>query len=409
MPSRTESNTSVVAVLLGAQKFPLHKQLDNPAFGRSNDAIRRYLQDELSLRAEQILDLFDDPGSLIDLDDRISAFLSRTLYVKNILIFYTGHGGFLSDREYYLAISTTRKGREHITGLRIKAFAETLSEFTYDRNLFLILDCCFAGDAVKEFQSPELTKLVETKTFDALPEAGTSMLVAASKDEPAISPSNNQYTMFSEIFLDVLDHGIPRKPAKLTLREVAVRTQSLIRARYGQLAVHPEIHSPRQKGLDAAEIRIFPNRARNGALRADLGRADRAGSSTKHPELEQLSELENRFPVSSNILSRDFIAALSDCFVDNETALGILDEANQRLRDLDPGAILIRRGNIILRSTPFELWQSLFNEAALQGHRTVTALLLTLLAQQPADDARELIASAIPQVLRDYHMARGDV
>jgi hypothetical protein len=257
---REESESNLVAILLGAKEYPKCKSLDNPAFGRSADAVLAYLQDGLRLRAEQILNLFDDQGSTDDIDRRMSNFLTRKDNAKAILIFYVGHGGFLRDREYYLAIHSTEKRREHVTGLRIRALAQTLEDFAVRKNLFLILDCCFAGEAVKEFQSTELTALVETKTFDALPEAGTALLVAASKDEPAISPAENPYTMFSESLLKVLTEGIAGKAAKLSLQEVAEQTQSLIKAQYGLAAVRPEVHSPRQKGIVVASLPMFPNR-----------------------------------------------------------------------------------------------------------------------------------------------------
>src|SRR5262249_8018355 len=174
MAMREKIDRSIVAILLGAKEFPNHQKLDNAAFGRSAEAVLNYFQDSLKLRAEQILNLFNDPATMIDMDERIGSFLKQRTGVKHILIFYVGHGGFLRDREYYLAIHSTVKRREHTTGLRIKVLAETLSHHTGDKNLLLILDCCFAGEAMKEFQSTEVTQLIENKTYDALPEAGTA-------------------------------------------------------------------------------------------------------------------------------------------------------------------------------------------------------------------------------------------
>jgi hypothetical protein len=256
---REEADRSVVAIILGAKEFPKHEKLSNAAFGRSAGGVLAYFQDSLKLRAEEILNLFDDPSTVIDLDERIANFLNQRTRAKNILVFYVGHGGFLRDREYYLAIHSTAKGREHTTGLRIKVLAETLGRFIGEKSLFLILDCCFAGEAVKEFQSTEVAALVESKTFDAFPEAGTALLVAASKDEPAISPTDHPFTMFCESFLKVLTDGIPGRPEKLSLYEVAEQTQALIKARYGQKAVFPEVHSPRQKRTNVAGMPIFPN------------------------------------------------------------------------------------------------------------------------------------------------------
>ncbi len=256
-----ENDGSLIAILIGAQEFPKHSALDKKSFGLSNDAILGYIQDYLSLGAEQILNLFDDPASVIELDERIIDFLSKYFNAKNIIVFYIGHGGFLLNREYYLTTRCTAKGREHTTGLRISTLAHTLSSFIGEKNLFLILDCCFAGEAVRDFQSAELAEIVDARTFDALPQAGTALLVASSKDEPAIAPNDQQYTMFSEALLKVLREGIPGKPERLTLHEVAVATQAYIKAKYGGLGVRPEVHSPRQRGINIADLQIFPNLA----------------------------------------------------------------------------------------------------------------------------------------------------
>jgi hypothetical protein len=390
-----------IAILLGAQDYPQYKSLDNPAFGFSNSSVLSYLQDGLQLRAEQILNLFDDPSNVIDLDERISSFLSRHLSCKNIFLFYVGHGGFLTDREYYLAIRSTRQGREHTTGLRIKVLAETLNQFIGDKNLFLILDCCFAGEAMKTFQSTEITALVESKTFDALPEAGTALLVAASKDEPAISPADKKYTMFSESFLKALAEGIPYKSEKLSLHDVAARTQEIIKRKYGQAGVRPEVHSPRQKGIDPAGLPIFPNRS------AHWERTLRPHESPitvdpKLTELYQLDKIQNQFIVSPSLLTDDFVNVVSDSYFDIRKSLVFLEATNRPLRAMDPSAVLLHRGNLVLHLTPSAFWRSLLDEASLQGHRTL-AIILCLIAPSMPEELRSITTEKISEVLSDYN------
>ena len=149
--------------------------------------------------------------------------------------------------------------QESLTGYRIKALAHTLAEYAPRKRIFLILDCCFAGEAVREFQAGNLGDVVEKKTYDVFPALGTSLLVASSKDEPAISPVDKPFTMFSESFIEVLEQGIAGKSEKLSLMELGEEVQIRIRSKFGQRAVRPEIHSPRQRGGDAARLPFFPN------------------------------------------------------------------------------------------------------------------------------------------------------
>ena len=96
-----------------------------------------------------------------------------------MVFYYVGHGGFLADREYFLVLRSTKKGREQLRGLRIRALAQLLKEHAPQHRVYLILDCCFAGEAVREFRSGELGLLLEKETFDAMCATGTALLVAA--------------------------------------------------------------------------------------------------------------------------------------------------------------------------------------------------------------------------------------
>jgi formylglycine-generating enzyme len=258
MSKQIGAGNPIAVILLGASVFPHSEKISSQtAFSNSAMAFREYLQTRLP--DSEILWLFDDSSSVIEQDESIANFLEINNSCGSIVCYYVGHGGFLADREYFLAIQATKKNREHTTGFRIKALAQTLNQAAASKNLFLILDCCFAGEAVKEFQSIEIGKLVQEETFAAFPAVGTALLVAASKDEPAISPMGHRFTMFSESLIDVLKMGIPCKGKKLSLSDVGLQTRVRIRGYYGLEAVLPEIHSPRQTGIDVAMLPIFPN------------------------------------------------------------------------------------------------------------------------------------------------------
>jgi tetratricopeptide (TPR) repeat protein len=255
---------AIIAVIFGASEFPYADALSpSPAFEGSASAFAAYLQSEQGFRlpAARVLNLFDNESNVIDQNDRLIAHLLENDDASDLIIYYVGHGGFLPDREYFLALRSTKRGAESITGLRIRALAHSLEEHFPGKRVFLILDCCFAGEAVAQFQGGELTSIVENKTFDALPASGTSLLVAASKDDPAIAPMGSDYTMFSDCFLAALKQGLVDGEQKLSLADVGELVQKLVRDKFGLRSVRPEIHSPRQTGGDVAKTPLFPNPA----------------------------------------------------------------------------------------------------------------------------------------------------
>ncbi len=311
---------NVVAVILGASEFPHADALQaNAAFSGSASAFNAYLKGEhgLHLADAQVLNLFDSDANVIEQNDRLTSHLLQNQNASDLIFYYVGHGGFLPDREYFLALRSTKRGAEGVTGLRIRALAHTLEENFPGKRVFVILDCCFAGEAVAQFQGGELATIVENETFDALPAAGTSLLVAASKDEPAIAPLGAAYTMFSDCFLEVLAQGIADGREMLSLTEIGGVVQKLVRRKFGQRAVRPEIHSPRQGSGDIATFPLFPNPAyvapdpkalpaavqdairnpladiRQGAIRSltpFLESADRDLAKLARAELERLAE-----------------------------------------------------------------------------------------------------------------------
>lgn len=255
---------ATIAVIFGASEFPHADALSaSPAFAGSASAFAAYLQSErgFQLAEAQVLNLFDDTSNVIEQNDQLVTHLQRNQDASDLIIYYVGHGGFLPDREYFLALRSTKRGAEGITGLRIRALAHSLEEHFPGKRVFLILDCCFAGEAVAQFQSDDIGTIVESKTFDALPSSGTSLLVAASRDEPAIAPTGAAYTMFSDCFLAALTQGLAGGGQKLSLADIGELVQKRVRSKFGQRGVRPEIHSPRQTGGDVAKAPLFPNPA----------------------------------------------------------------------------------------------------------------------------------------------------
>lgn len=106
---------SVVAVIFGASEFPRSDALSaSPAFERSARGFSEYLKSDrgFGLAEHRILDLFDDDANVIDQNDRLIEHLQRHGDASDLIVYYVGHGGFLPDREYFLALRSTRQGSE---------------------------------------------------------------------------------------------------------------------------------------------------------------------------------------------------------------------------------------------------------------------------------------------------------
>jgi hypothetical protein len=91
--------------------------------------------------------------------------------------------------------------------------------------------------------------------------AGTALLCASSKRDVALSTGAGNCTQFTESLLEVLKTGVPGKGEQLTLREVGHAVRDVVRMRFGLDAVDPEVHSPRQQGIDVAALPFFSNPA----------------------------------------------------------------------------------------------------------------------------------------------------
>ena len=270
------------AILLGASSFPLHSDTyaPNEAFLRSKLDFRAYLQDQdhgLALSDEAICDLFDLQHMPSQQLVAIGRFLEKiTKQVErgtlcNLIVYYVGHGYFAGSRqEYHVALACLELGYDATTGLKVTELAEVLKERARSFRRFVILDCCFAAEALREFQGAA-DDAIYAKAKGAfaedtprrpqqIPRRGTALYCAADKDSVARSPKELPHTMFTDALLEVLRSGDAQCAPYLTLAEV----QSLAWERLQGYPnpVRPVLHSPDQtEGDIAAIVGLFPNLA----------------------------------------------------------------------------------------------------------------------------------------------------
>ena len=267
------SPETTLAVILGASKFPKQPQLtDSEAFLNSARGVRKYLLDSsgLGIAPDNLLDLFDSDDAASDMDEKVVKFLSerqqqlleQNLKARDLLVYYVGHGGFSKPgNEYFLAIRKTRNGNEGHSSYLIKALANTLRENATHLRRYLVLDSCFAAAAFASFQSAPL-EVAKQQTIEELPPKGTALLCASGPKDPAKTLPTQSLTMFSESFLEALRLGDPENPGSLSFLDVSEITRNLIKEKFPDLAVRPEMHSPDQKYGNVATTPFFPNAAK---------------------------------------------------------------------------------------------------------------------------------------------------
>jgi hypothetical protein len=284
--------TQILGVVLGSAKFP-HLPGHTPelgrAFSRSKAAIARYLNQLCG--PEAVLDCFGSRMLPNQLCLRIDQFLRARPLSTDLIVYYVGHGDFLSRREYFLGCYATREDNKSATGLRMDDLADTIIESFRNRRAYIVIDCCFAASSVDSFQGAA-DDLIERQA-QRLP-SGIALLNASSRDDVALAPAGAFRTMFSDSLARVLREGIRTCGPLLSLRDIGKAVTDLILEVYDRRAVRPEVHSPRQRRGDVADFPLFPNPG-FVELTRHISREHRTSETENTVTVPQLAELY-RFP-----------------------------------------------------------------------------------------------------------------
>ena len=272
-PAAAPASDTTFVVILGASEYPRDVRLSNPSFRQTAEAIKHYFEspDGFGVPSDNLLWLFDAPDAPSDLDGRLREFLSAAAQrpephrPRDLIVYYVGHGFFDDQKAYFLALQNMRPDAPD-SNYRFRALQRTIRMEARHARKYVILDACFSGAANREWMSPNVeAKLVidelAADAKDDLPDRGTALLCAASRDNPARAPTGADHTMFSGALLEVLQN--PRECGlRLSLRQIGDLAYDLIRQRHAGDAVHPEVHAPDQDRGDISRIPLFPVGAR---------------------------------------------------------------------------------------------------------------------------------------------------
>lgn len=293
---------AALAILMGASEFP-YTDLD-PLMAAANVArdVVKYLTSKTGLNVPRrnILNLFDSELPPSEMDERVASFLKQrqealrgdNLTPRNLIFYYIGHGGFTPrDQDYFLALRTTKKGREGPSGIRMIDLAVTLTTSAKDLRRFLILDCCFAGSAEQFFEMSNPAEAMHKKTMESFPRKGTALLCSSSASNISLAPKKEKYTMFSGVLLEILRNGRPSNDLELSFKQIADKVREGIETKFENKSVRPKVSSPDEREGDIASIPLFPNPSYRPAAQRELPARHDNSISVRNPSRARVNSL----------------------------------------------------------------------------------------------------------------------
>lgn len=299
MEAAIPTPATTVVIILGASEWPKAPDLaSGNAFKESADAIKQYFHDPelFALPREGLLDLFDSPEAPSKIDEEIGSFLDdcnkklkeQGSAVRDVIVYYVGHGGFAGhNSDYFLAVQSTRSDNPLASGLLVQALAKTLKEKMREQRKYLVLDACFSASAYETFLSAPM-QTAEKKLKEAF-RKGTALLCSSGPRDPSRLPPGGRYTMFTGALLDVLHEGTGGGMKSLSLLQVGELAKNLIFDKYQDQAVRPQVLTPDQEQGDIAMIPLFPNPAvRKAELPVRLDRLELEFEKIAKEELPSL-------------------------------------------------------------------------------------------------------------------------
>jgi hypothetical protein len=254
------------AILIGVSAYESAKFPPIPAALNSLEAMSDMLTDPglCGWSSEQVT-LFTDPSSAEGLAVQIADLARHT--TGALLVYFVGHGTLSDSDELCLAVTTTRQDLASFTSLTWGRLAEALRS-SPARTRIVILDCCFAGQAIEALSSDD-----EVTFADLAHIQGVYTLTATTRNRTAHVPPLEQQTdactSFTGELREILTSGLPGRPDVLTFGEIYPELRRRLHSK--------SLPVPNQRGTDGASMFPF---ARNRADRPQANSLSQAGNGT---------------------------------------------------------------------------------------------------------------------------------
>jgi len=229
------------AVLIGVSDYDDPEFLPIRAARNSLQAMRALLADPgLCGWPPGQITVIENPASAADLAGQVADLAEST--TGALLLYYVGHGALSPRGELCLTVTSTRPSRPKFSGLPWENIAEILRACPARARL-VILDCCFAGQAIEALSGDGDPGLADIAHIE-----GVYTLTATTRNRTAHVPPPGQQdtacTSFTGELRDLIRSGIPGKPPWLTFGDIYPVLRQRLRAK--------ALPAPNQRGTDTA-------------------------------------------------------------------------------------------------------------------------------------------------------------
>ncbi|MDR7276386.1 caspase, EACC1-associated type [Catenuloplanes atrovinosus] len=221
MESTDLSNDGVRVLVIGTATHAGPTLTSVPAAARSAEAVAAALTEAGRIPPASVTLLIDPPTGSAMADAVAEAVASaRTALV----VYFVGHGLLGPRDELYLAAAGTDRLRPVTAATDALPFQAVQDAVRQVRvPVVIVLDCCYSGRAT-------LPAGVRLAAPGFSPPVADGAYLVASAERLALAPEGAELTAFSRAFVDLLRHGDPRSPRRLTLNRVFERLAERLRA-----------------------------------------------------------------------------------------------------------------------------------------------------------------------------------
>jgi hypothetical protein len=222
---------STVAVIVGAHDWTRVGLAKAPSFRRSAAHFQAYLLGRpptgLGLEPDMVLSLFDDPSPAGAQLERISDVVRGLVHegkeagrpVRDLLIYYIGHGICDLAGHLHLLVRHSREGIEEQSSIEAPALAQVLRVVAPQQRRLVILDCCFSEAAAEAFgamgaldEAVAATAIRDLEPQVPPPERGTLLLCSSPRHSASVGVPSAERTLFTGTLLNVLNNGWRARP-----------------------------------------------------------------------------------------------------------------------------------------------------------------------------------------------------
>lgn len=240
-----------VAILIGVSEFRDKSFINASPIKNNVTKIKELLQDNeiLGLEEKKIL-VLDKNERHDEILDRIEDFLEQN-FVDTVIFYFAGHGYKTDKGDFYLVTNNSNIKHLNISAISWDSIKEILEKGSGIQQRFYILDTCHSGAA---------TLGESDETLDI--EDGSALLAAAKADRKAYFNENEQYTYFTDAFINILENGIPNyEEPDLAIRPIFQQLDKNLKDRKIEVTIKSahkidDVSLFKNKGFDKAELMI---------------------------------------------------------------------------------------------------------------------------------------------------------